>query len=33
MDEKVAELNGGPGPEESTVTIRGRQCAKLSGDP
>lgn len=33
MDVNVAELNGAPGPVESTVTIRGRQCAKLSGDP
>ena len=32
-DVNVAELNGAPGPVESTVTIKGRQCAKLSGDP
>ena len=33
IDVNVAELNGAPGPVESTVTIKGRQCAKLSGDP
>ena len=33
IDVNVAELNGAPGPLESTVTIRGRQCAKLSGEP
>jgi hypothetical protein len=32
-DVKLAELNGVPGPVESTMTINGRQCAKLSGDP